>query len=562
MTRPLRYDPDNRMEGPATNTLAELTDRICATGDRRLTRRVRQWRTPHGAFAAFYFVSERAGRTPVEVYAVRGVPTGRGPFPGILHYHGGGQTANPDHVETLVRLGYACVSFDWTGPAEGRRHVTRWGHVARDIYTTDPTRSWLVHCVSAARQALTLLADHPRVDPTRLGVFGISWGGYQTWLLNGIDPRLRAAVAIYGCGRSIDQMNNAASPVPMRPAEARCWRRLLDPASYAAAQHGPLLFLNGTNDFFGWMDTAESLERRLDARHRVAFEAHQNHCMASLSETMLAWFDTHLKGGRRFPDRPAATHAIRAGKVWLCSPLLGGARDATFFVASKDQIGPARFWRPLVGTRRGRTFEAKIALDAIASDRFSYYVHQVLARGIQLSSFPRSGRCSHPARRRRPVRPAGPVRFPLDPALWYAPVGTEPFLRPVRMRAARVAGRAALVFPAEGTAPGRAFAFNTRLLADPRFRPPARSCFQCTVQGPIAGPVTVALLAHAGCRRERRFEGQFTPEALGAGVPLSDLRDPQGHALRVGSNLSHLYIGAAVRTPADVALTRVGWQPA
>ena len=548
------------MEGLATNTLAELTDRIVATGDRRVTQRVRQWRTAHGSFSSFYFVGERYRGTPVEVYAVRGVPTGRRPVPGILHYHGGGQTAMPDHVETLVRLGYACLSFDWTGPVEPREHVTRWGKAPREIYAPDPSQSSMVHCVAVARQALTVLADHPRVDATRLGVFGISWGGYQTWLLNSVDARLRAAVAIYGCGRSIHHLRNATAPVPLPASAAHAWRRVLDPVFHAPTQHAPVLFLNGTNDFFGWMDTAETLEQRLDPRHRIALEAHQNHCMASLTDTMLAWFGAHLGGTGRFPDRPEATCAIRAGKVSLSSAALPGARGATFYVAAKDQIGTARFWRPVAGTRSGRTFHAKIALDRIGADRFSYYVHQELAGGVALSSFPRSGRAEpgrRPVARRTPHARA--LMLPLDPALWYVAVGTEPFLCSVRLRTTRVAGRDALVFPAAATVPTRTFTFNTRMLADARLRPPAGTRFQCVLEGPIDTAVTVALLEHAGSGRERRLEGQFSRDELACGVPLSALRDPNGRALRPRSNLSHLYIGAPVSEPADVVLTRVGW---
>ena len=45
-----------------------------------------------------------------------------------------------------------------------------------------------------------MLAAHPAVDAGRIGLTGISWGGYMTCVVAGVDPRYRFAVPVYGCG--------------------------------------------------------------------------------------------------------------------------------------------------------------------------------------------------------------------------------------------------------------------------------------------------------------------------------------------------------------------------
>jgi len=533
-------------------TLKALTDRLMATGDRRVTRRVRHWKTADGAFSAFYFVSERCRGRPVEVYAVRGVPRGEGPLPGILHIHGGGQTANPDHVARLVRRGYVCLSLDWTGPAEGRRHVTQWRGVDLELFTADPTRSFLVHAAAACRQALTVLADHPRVDASRLGAFGISWGGYLMWLVNGTDPRLRAAVAIYGCGDAIEPTRPFLPDGAPTGQAKRLWKDVLDPVCFANRQSAPMLFLNGTNDFFGWMPTIEQMGRRLEHRHRVSFDPHQNHCIAELTPALEAWFESLVKGTRRFPSRPEMELAQRRSSVLLTSRLLPGARHATFFVAAKDHQGPALCWRPLKPRRRGRTVEVEVRAGQLPVQGFSCYVHQTFADGVQLSSLPRCGRLPAATAQAEP----GPTAIPLDACWWFAPVGTEPFLEPIRFSNRRRKGQTVLVHPSR---PDRHFSFNTRIVTDRRWWPPAQSALRCALEGPVAEPITVVLVQHYRTRRERAFTATCSVAELAAGVSLARFRDKDARPLRARMALSLLTIDGWSSDAAEVTLADVHW---
>ncbi|MEI6150584.1 MAG: hypothetical protein WCS01_15910, partial [bacterium] len=50
---------------------------------------------------------------PVRTYGMVGFPEGRGPFPAILHIHGGCQTVSRSNLLYNIRHGYAAMSFDW-----------------------------------------------------------------------------------------------------------------------------------------------------------------------------------------------------------------------------------------------------------------------------------------------------------------------------------------------------------------------------------------------------------------------------------------------------------------
>ncbi len=76
-----------------------------------------------------------------------------------------------------------------------------WDASFHQVAENDPVEDqWQYHAVTAALNAHSLLAAHPAVDADRIGLTGISWGGYMTCVVAGVDPRYRFAVPVYGCG--------------------------------------------------------------------------------------------------------------------------------------------------------------------------------------------------------------------------------------------------------------------------------------------------------------------------------------------------------------------------
>ncbi|MHB9025652.1 MAG: alpha/beta hydrolase family protein [Armatimonadota bacterium] len=531
-----------------THELQTIVASRAATGDRRILNTVRVWDTAEGRFTAFYFRAEVCAGEDVPVYAVLGIPAGDGPFPGVLHYHGGGQTANPYLVEALVRHGYAAISFDWTGPTEGREHVTRWNGVVR-YSGVEPDEARLIRALAAGRQCLSLLAEHPRVDAERLGEFGISWGGFQTWLLNAIDDRLKAAIAIYGCGitpaRARFYFQNEIEQAG--GFDEKRWFALFHPAGYARRQHAPVLFVNGTNDFFGWMNSYRLLARTLDGRHRCAFAPHLNHGVGSLNGTMLAWLDHHLRD-RAFPEAPRLEMERRADGLLLRSPRLPGAQAATIYVATETGVGPDLFWHPYVAEAQGGDFRVAIPWAALPCRRLLGYVHQRWADGVELSSVPVRGE-GDPAARivREPM-------FPLAPDFWTGPSSTDPFYPYMPLGGDNTG-------PAwEVTEDNLAYQFNTRLVAESCRRPARGQRFACRLGGPVQDPVTVAFLKYAGSPREQRFQGEFSRAALADGIRLDECKGSAGQGLRTAAGLSHLYIGGTAAGPGVVRLLAAGWR--
>jgi dienelactone hydrolase len=208
----------------------------------------------HGSMKSILYTGVPYHGKPSRVFAWMGVPDSPGPHPGMVCVHGGGGTAFREWVELWVGRGYAAISMDLGGYADGER-LPDGGpdqeHDAKFDLSPGWENAWTYHSIAAVARANTILRGVPSVDETRVGVTGISWGGYLTCIVAGVDHRFACAIPVYGCGFLNDNsaqvwMDTLAEMTPERREE---WLRLCDPSSYLGDARMPMLFVSGTNDF-------------------------------------------------------------------------------------------------------------------------------------------------------------------------------------------------------------------------------------------------------------------------------------------------------------------------
>lgn len=311
-----------------------------------------------------YFTGQTWEGEKTRVFAYRGAPKTGKNLPGILHIHGGGQTANIDWPRYWARRGYVCVSFDFCGdtnlpnlgPEYRRQHFTKWGKIQANMMQIggggqmeptprhNPWHNW----VRMARRSITLLENHPQVDPRRIGIFGISVGGTMTWMVAGIDPRVKAAVPIYGNGwESYRYPPDGPQDPPDR--DKVLWRRLIAPETYAPRITCPILFLSATNDGHGKMDLAEhTLALTRSATKRQLFTAGYDHHLEPAEGRCLAlWMDAHLKGeGGPWPEAPK----IQAQDAGVPQLLIQPDRpeeveQVDLYYCLNNRVPMSRFWQ-------------------------------------------------------------------------------------------------------------------------------------------------------------------------------------------------------------------------
>jgi dienelactone hydrolase len=196
---------------------------------------------------------------PTRVFAWLGLPKAAPGqrVPGMVLIHGGGGTAFDAWVRLWNDRGYAAIAMDTSGclptSDEHRKHPRHahggpagWGGYAQ---IDEPRQDqWAYHAVTDAVLAHSLLRAQPEVDPQRIGLTGISWGGYLTCLTASVDSRFRFAVPVYGCGFT-DEHSFAKNVLGLGPERADRWMRWWDPSSYLKGATMPMLWVNGSNDF-------------------------------------------------------------------------------------------------------------------------------------------------------------------------------------------------------------------------------------------------------------------------------------------------------------------------
>jgi len=277
--------------------------------DRLLDTPSRQTVARHGTVREIYYGSESFRGRPTRVFAYLGVPETDEPVPGVVLLHGGGGKAFREWVELWNARGYAAIAMDFGGCGpDGARHSCagpRQDHLAKFDLARGWDDLWTYHAIAAALRAHTLLANEPRVDAARIGVTGISWGGYLTCIMAGVDPRLRFAIPVYGCGflqdnSADDWLKTFADMTPEQRAE---WHQLCDPSQYLVDADLPMLFVTGTNDFAYPLD---SLRKSADlvpgaAQYCVRLEMPHGH-EAGWAPTEIGRFaDSILDGAAALP---------------------------------------------------------------------------------------------------------------------------------------------------------------------------------------------------------------------------------------------------------------------
>lgn len=172
-------------------------------------RNVRQVGTvDRGDYVIEKIVYETLPDCPVAAHVYRPKKV-EGKLPAVLYPPGHSWAEGKSHPDgqalgaSLARDGFVMLTYDPHG--EGERGVSFRDHRRTELLLVGVCQEAVP--VFESRCALEYLLARPDVDPERVGITGESGGGYNTWMMMALEPRLAAGVPVVGTSEFYEQLH-------------------------------------------------------------------------------------------------------------------------------------------------------------------------------------------------------------------------------------------------------------------------------------------------------------------------------------------------------------------
>lgn len=245
--------------------------------------------------------------------------------PAMVLVHGGGGTAYVEWVRRWNRQGYAAIAMDLRGAlppvdiVKARRHEFAGPDHSAVFAGIDAASQdqWPYHAVAGVILGHSLIRSFPEVDADRIGLTGISWGGFVACVTAGLDHRFKLAMPVYGCGFIADNSAWLDDFKKMGPERTERWVKWWDPSQYLGDADLPMLWLNGTNDFAYPPDSWQKSYRLGRGERQICLKLEMPHGhtgLAQESAEIFAFADWYLKGGTPLTKITGQGHV--AVNVW------------------------------------------------------------------------------------------------------------------------------------------------------------------------------------------------------------------------------------------------------
>ncbi len=332
---------------------------------------------------------------PTQIFAWYGAPERQteAKLPAMVLIHGGGGTAFDRWVKIWNDRGYAAIAIDLCGCVPKGTYGNWQRHqlggppgwdASFDQIDQPPEDQWPFQAVSAVVLAHSLVRSFPEVDAERVGVTGISWGGYLTGIVAGVDPRFRFAVPVYGCGFLQD--NSAWLPQFERigSQKAAQWTAWWDPKAWLPRAEMPILWLNGTNDFAYPPDSWQKSYRLPPGPRTVSMPVRMPHGHGPAGENpaeIHAFADSFSFGAK--PLARVTGQGRDGSRAWVTFEASRPIRTAELNFTTAGGKWQDRLWETLPAELEHAAGRATAEIPAGAT---AWYLHLVDDAGLAVSS--------------------------------------------------------------------------------------------------------------------------------------------------------------------------------
>ena len=303
---------------------------------------------------AFKFKSASYGdKAETWVFGAIGTPSRsmpEGGYPAVVLVHGGGGQVYEEWMLYWMSKGFVAIAIDMFGnqlnEALEKVDNPESGPKEHDGSNYDgvesPKQSWVYHSVHNVIMANNLLRARKDVDVEKIVLTGISWGGYITNIVSGVDQRFAAFAPMYGAGFVYEDGFWTNGYGSFGDVEGRqVWIELYDPSSYLPYATKPMLYISGIDDaFFSTVSRAKSAALvKGEVYYSQRSELPHGHCWM-LAHEIPAFFQHILYGENVYTKLGGAV--VKAGNASLKTEK---AYDTVNFVYTTSTEEDSHKWK-------------------------------------------------------------------------------------------------------------------------------------------------------------------------------------------------------------------------
>lgn len=257
----------------------------------------------------------------------------RRPVVVFLHSTGRSKEMMLPHMQAFAQRGYLTAAIDARYHGERATSETSYQEALVAAWRTAEDFPFLYDNIWDLMKLVDYLVTRPDVDPTRIGITGVSLGGMHSWLAGAMDTRFKVVVPLigvqnFGWAVKHDMWQARVSSIPHVFEAARqdlqkesvdgdvvqkVWDRLVPgltgqfdtPNTLPAIAPRPLCILNGANDLRcpaeGLVSpvaaTAQAyVHAGAEAHFKYISEGNVGHATTLTMESVMSdWFDTFLE---------------------------------------------------------------------------------------------------------------------------------------------------------------------------------------------------------------------------------------------------------------------------
>lgn len=274
-----------------------------------------------------------------------------GPLPAIVLVHGGAGKAFPEWAGQWASRGYAAIAMDLFGNGPDGERLEDGGPDQSEeslFFKMSPDslgEMWSYHSVAVVIRAISLVASLPEIDTTKVGLMGISWGGYVTQIVTGVDPRPAYAMTVYAAGYFQEGSCWMEIMSRMDGIQQRLWENTFDVSRYIGQSKTPMLWATGTNDTCFDLDSWLKTHRMAIGQKtlRLMKEWEHNYEVPWNTNEFFTYADSQVRTSRLLPEIRDVDEDSD-GMVWAAYGASDCIRSVELLYTADTGRSPNRVW--------------------------------------------------------------------------------------------------------------------------------------------------------------------------------------------------------------------------